>query len=180
MMGSTSAALNALATSFTADFYLPYLNPGSDELSAVRAARAATLVFGLLMVAVGTLAAYSVLNDPRLTIIPIAIGILGYTYGSLLGIFLLGMLSSRRGCDRMNVVAMAGGVIAVFFVGKVRLPGLVDFGNWMPAWWPVIAWPWYVLIGCCATLLLAAPFRTGGSPSIDENPGQGFSGRSGK
>jgi SSS family transporter len=180
MMGSTSAALNALATSFTADFYLPYLNPGSDELSAVRAARAATLVFGLLMVAVGTLAAYSVLNDPRLTIIPIAIGILGYTYGSLLGIFLLGMLSSRRGCDRMNVVAMAGGVIAVFFVGKVRLPGLVDFGNWMPAWWPVIAWPWYVLIGCCATLLLAVPFRTGGSPSIDENPGQGFSGRSGK
>jgi hypothetical protein len=80
----------------------------------------------------------------------------------------------------MNVVAMAGGVLAVFFVGKVRLPGLVDFGNWMPAWWPVIAWPWYVLIGCCATLLLAVPFRTGGSPSLDENPGQGFSGRSGK
>ena len=160
MMGSTSAALNALATSFTSDFYLPYINPGADEGTSVRAARVATLVFGLLMVGVGTLAAYSVLNDPRLTIIPIAIGILGYTYGSLLGIFLLGMLTTRRGSDATNVMAMVGGVIAVFFLGKVHLPGIIDFGHWMPSWWPQVAWPWYVLIGCSATLLLAFPFRT--------------------
>lgn len=158
MMGSTSAALNALATSFTSDFYLPYGNPDADDRTSVRAARIATLIFGLLMVVVGTLAAYSVIHDPRLTIIPIAIGILGYTYGSLLGIFLLGMLSTRLGSDKMNVVAMAGGILSVFFLGKVHLPGLVDFGKWMPAWWPEIAWPWYVLIGCSTTLLLSIIF----------------------
>lgn len=158
MMGSTSAALNALATSFTADFYLPYVNPGSDDRTSVRAARIATLVFGILMVLVGTLAAYSVLKNPHLTIIPIAIGILGYTYGSLLGIFLLGMLSGNRGNDRSNIVAMTAGIVAVFLLGKVKLPGIVDFGNWMPAWWPEIAWPWYVLIGCITTLLMAFPF----------------------
>ena len=160
MMGSTSAALNALATSFTADFYLPYLNPKADDRTSVRAARVATLVFGLLMVLIGTMAAYSVLHDPRLTIIPIAIGILGYTYGSLLGIFLLGMLSGTRGNDRANVVAMLGGIVAVFLVGKVHLPGIIDFGRWMPAWWPEVAWPWYVLIGCTATLAIALPFRS--------------------
>ncbi len=165
MMGSTSAALNALATSFTADFYLPYINPGADDRTSVRTARIATLVFGLLMVGVGTLAAYSVLKDPHLTIIPIAIGILGYTYGSLLGIFLLGMLSTRRGNDRTNVAAMLCGILAVFFLGKVHLPGIVDFGHWMPTWWPEIAWPWYVLIGCTTTLLFAAPFR---SPKLAE------------
>ena len=160
MMGSTSAALNALATSFTSDFYLPYVNPGADDRASVRAARITTLVFGLLMVVIGTLAAYSVLHDPHLTIIPIAIGILGYTYGSLLGIFMLGMLSATRGSDRMNVAAMTGGIVAVLFLGKIHLPGIVDFGVWMPSWWPLIAWPWYVLIGCAATLLLALPFRT--------------------
>jgi Na+/proline symporter len=160
MMGSTSAALNALATSFTADFYLPYLNPKANERTSVRVARVATLVFGLLMVLIGTMAAYSVLHDPRLTIIPIAIGILGYTYGSLLGIFLLGMLSGTRGNDRANVAAMLCGIIAVFFVGKVHLPGIIDFGRWMPAWWPEVAWPWYVLIGCTATLAIALPFRS--------------------
>jgi Na+/proline symporter len=159
MMGSASAALNALATSFTADFYLPYINPDADDRASVRAARIATLVFGLLMVVVGTLAAYSVLKDPHLTIIPIAIGILGYTYGSLLGIFLLGMLSTHRGNDRSNVGAMLGGMIAVFFLSKVHLPGIIDFGLWMPSWWPEIAWPWYVLIGCITTLVLAFPFR---------------------
>ena len=158
MMGSTSAALNALATSFTSDFYLPYLNPGADDRASVRAARIATLVFGLLMVVVGTLAAYSVLHDPRLTIIPIAIGILGYTYGSLLGVFLLGMLTSRLGSDKMNVVAMVGGILSVFFLGKVHLHGLIDFGQWMPNWWPEIAWPWYVLIGCTTTLFLSLIF----------------------
>jgi len=158
MMGSTSAALNALATSFTSDFYLPYVNPGADDRDSVHAARIATLVFGLLMVIVGTLAAYSVLQDPNLTIIPIAIGILGYTYGSLLGIFLLGMLTTRLGSDRLNVVAMTGGIFAVFFLGKVHLLGLIDFGKWMPSWWPEIAWPWFVMIGCSTTLLLSLIF----------------------
>jgi SSS family transporter len=179
MMGSTSAALNALATSFTADFYLPYFNPGADDRTSVRAARIATLFFGLLMVLIGTMAAYSVLHDPRLTIIPIAIGILGYTYGALLGIFLLGMLSKKRGNDRMNILAMAGGILAVFFMGKVHLPGIVDFGYWMPAWWPEIAWPWYVLIGCTVTLALAIPFRQpreNGTNQLTSSPGQGFSG----
>jgi Na+/proline symporter len=160
MMGSTSAALNALATSFTSDFYLPYINPGADGRSSVRAARIATLIFGLLMVIVGTLAAYSVLKDPKLTIIPIAIGILGFTYGSLLGVFLLGMLTTRGGSDRMNVLAMLGGIFAVFFMGKVHLPGLIDFGRWMPGWWPEIAWPWYVFIGCMTTLLLSLLFSS--------------------
>jgi hypothetical protein len=87
-----------------------------------------------------------------------AIGILGYTYGSLLGVFLLGMLTTRFGSDRLNVTAMTGGIFAVFFLGRVHLPGLVDFGWWMPSWWPQIAWPWYVLIGCSATLLLSLLF----------------------
>ena len=136
------------------------MNRGADAQASVRAARIATLIFGLLMVLVGTAAAYSVLKDPRLTIIPLAIGVLGYTYGALLGIFLLGMLTTTRGSDRTNVPAMCGGIVAVLFLGKVHLPGLVDFGRLMPSWWPVIAWPWYVLIGCLVTILLAVPFQT--------------------
>ena len=125
------------------------------------------------MFIVATGAAYTVLHT-HVTIIPLALGIVGYTYGSLLGIFLLGMLTSRLGSDRLNVAAMTGGILAVFFLGKVRLPGLIDFGRWMPAWWPVIAWPWYVLIGCTATLLLSlilpfvfSGFRRGQEFSIE-------------
>ena len=104
MMGSTSAALNALATSFTKDFYLPYFKRQESGRSAIYAARAATVVFGVLMVIVATLAAYAVLQDSKLTIIPLALQSFGYAYGSLLAVFLLGMLTKRRGRDETNVL----------------------------------------------------------------------------
>ncbi len=160
MMGSTSAALNALATSFTKDFYLPYFNRSATDQQTVFTARVATAIFGLLMVAVGTIAAYAVLEKPDLTIIPIALGVMGYTYGALLGVFLLGMLTSNRGSDRTNVVAMLLGMLAVLFLCKVNIPGVIDFGNFMPAWWPKISWPWFVLVGCTVTFLVGVLFRT--------------------
>jgi SSS family solute:Na+ symporter len=160
MMGSTSAALNALATSFTKDFYLPYINRNATDREAVFAARAATAIFGILMIAVGTVAAYSVLQKPELTIIPIAIGILGYTYGALLGVFLLGMLTRSRGSDRANVVAMSLGMLAVLILCRIEIPGLLNFSNIMPDWWPRISWPWFVLIGSTVTFAVGVLFRT--------------------
>ena len=174
MMGSTSAALNALATSFTKDFYLPYIRPGATDIQAIRAARIATAVFGVLMILVATMAANAVLQDAKLTIIPIAIGILGYTYGALVGVFLLGMLTRGRGSDRANVVGMIVGIMSVLVLCKVTMPAfdvlalvrgkLVaaqwNFGWFMPDWWPKISWPWFVFVGCAVTLSIAVLFRT--------------------
>jgi len=160
MMGSTSAALNALATSFTKDFYLPYINRNATDQQTVFTARLATAVFGALMVGVATLAAYAVLEDPTLTIIPIALGVMGYTYGALLGVFLIGMLTRTRGSDRANIVAMVLGMVAVLFVCKVNLPGVIDFGVFMPTWWPKISFPWFVLVGCTVTVSVGLLFRT--------------------
>jgi SSS family transporter len=174
MMGSTSAALNALATSFTKDFYLPYIRPGATDRQAIRAARVATAVFGVLMILVATMAANAVLQDAKLTIIPIAIGILGYTYGALVGVFLLGMLTRSRGSDGANVVGMTVGIMSVLVLCKVTMPAfdvlallrgkLVasqwNFGWFMPDWWPKISWPWFVFVGCVVTLAIALLFRT--------------------
>src|SRR5205807_9610649 len=48
-MGSLSTALNALATSFTRDWYEPYINPGSTSEQSLRAVRWATVAFSILM-----------------------------------------------------------------------------------------------------------------------------------
>jgi Na+/proline symporter len=174
MMGSTSAALNALATSFTKDFYLPYIRPGATDHQAIRAARISTAVFGILMILVATVAANAVLHDAKLTIIPIAIGILGYTYGALLAVFLLGMLTRSRGRDGVNVVAMIIGISSVLVLCKITIPAFNilalftgkivpaewNFGWFMPDWWPKIAWPWFVFVGCVVTLAISVLFRT--------------------
>lgn len=176
MMGSTSAALNALATAFIRDFYQPYFNKTSTDTQAVRAARIATAVFGLLMILVATGAAYTVLKTD-ITIIPLALGVLGYGYGSLLGVFLLGVLTKTRGHDLANVAAMLIGVGAVLVLGKVEIPlySTLDaagqevvhklrFGTLMPGWWPAIAWPYYVFIGCCATFGISVLFPSRRTP----------------
>lgn len=163
MMGSTSAALNALATSFTKDFYQPYINPNATDRQAIFAARLATSIFGVLMILIATVAAYLVLKDPKLTIIPIALGIFGYTYGALLGVFLLGMITRRRGSDLANIFAMLAGIAAVLILCKIELPVFgttLKFGWFMPAWWPKIAFSWYVFIGCVVTFSIAMLFRT--------------------
>lgn len=174
MMGSTSAALNALATSFVKDFYVPYLGgEGASDRRSVSVARVATFVFGGLMVGVATAAAYAVLQT-NITIIPLALGILGYSYGSLLAVFLLGMLTERRGSDRANVWAMLTGIVAVLVFCKVKVPAIDlgallggqlvpaewAFGGFLPDWWPAIAWPYYVLVGTIFTFGIAVMFRT--------------------
>lgn len=174
MMGSTSAALNALATSFIRDFYEPYIaRSETGGLRTVAAARWATVVFGMLMVLVATAAAYAVLRT-NITIIPLALGILGYTYGSLLGMFLLGVLTKQRGGDRMNVVGMLLGVVAVLVLCRVEVPSVDvgallrgeflpttwNFGAILPAWWPKIAWPYYVLVGTLVSMGWAVLFRS--------------------
>ena len=170
MMGSTSAALNALATAFIKDFYQPYIRPLASDRQAVAAARWATSVFGLLMIAVATLAAYTVLHT-NVTIIPLALGVLGYSYGSLLGVFLLGVLTRRRGSDGANVVAMALGIFAVLVFCKIQIPlwetvgpsGQTEmikfrFGALLPEWWPTIAWPYYVFVGSAVTFSIGILF----------------------
>ena len=173
MMGSTSAALNALATSFIRDFYQPYFNKASTDAQSIRAARIATLVFAGLMIVVATGAAYAVL-ETNITIIPLALGVLGYGYGSLLGIFLLGVLTKSRGNDIANVFSMLLGIAAVLILGKVKIPAIDplalltfqltpaewNFGFFMPAWWPAISWPYYVFIGSTVTFLLGILFKS--------------------
>src|SRR6185503_9227584 len=78
-MGSLSTALNALATSYTKDWYVPYVNPKADERSLIRATRWSTVVFSLILIVIGALTAWAVIIL-KSRIIPIVLGIFGYTY----------------------------------------------------------------------------------------------------
>src|SRR5256884_5993542 len=118
-MGSLSTAINALATSFTRDWYEPYINPGATGEQRLRAVRWATVWFSILMIVVASTTSYLVIVHPKVRIIPIGLGIYGYTYGSVLGIFLAGMLTKSRGNDRGNIIAMITGFIVVTVISDL-------------------------------------------------------------
>jgi SSS family transporter len=162
-MGSLSAALNALATSFTRDWYLPFQSGPKTEEQVLTAARKFTAVFAGLMILVAGATAYFVILHPGARIIPIALGIFGYTYGSLLGVFLLGMLTKTRGNDTGNLIAMSTGFVVVAILSNLpnELLGLAGMPTYeVPGWLPVIEFPWRIMFGTVTTFAVGAMFRT--------------------
>ena len=163
-MGSLSTALNALATSFVRDWYQPFVLRGTDERRSLRAVRWATVGFAVLLVTVSSLTSYVVLKNPGLRIIPIILGIFGYTYGSLLGVFFAGMLTRQRGADNGNLLAMAVGFVVVAILsGLPNQIAQICSGHpfyAQPTWLPVMEFPWWVMFGSVTTFLVAVCFRT--------------------
>jgi solute:Na+ symporter, SSS family len=162
-MGSLSTALNALATSFTRDWYETYINPGPTSQQSLRAARWATVAFAILMIVVASTTSYLVIVHPEVRIIPIVLGIFGYTYGSLLGVFLCGIFTKHRGSNTGNVVAMIIGFIVVAVLSGLpnHIAGL--FGRVVypqPHWLPLMEFPWWICFGTIVTFTVAALFRT--------------------
>ena len=149
-MGSLSTALNALATTATRDWYVDVFRPQAGQGEQLRAVRWLTVFFAVLLIVVGAGTAWLTVMDPTVRILPIALGIFGYTYGSLLGVFLLGMLTRNRGCDGGNVVAMLCGFTVVI---------LLEIGG-RQGWLPMIAFPWRVTVGTLATFAVGCLFRT--------------------
>ncbi len=163
-MGSLSTALNALATSFTRDWYEPYINPASTSGQSLRAVRWATVGFSVLMIVVASTTAYLVIVYPNVRIIPIVLGIYGYTYGSVLGIFLAGMLTKSRGNVFGNIIAMIIGFIVVAILSGLPNSIANIFGTKLyaqPQWLPLMEFPWWICFGTIVTFSVAILFRTG-------------------
>jgi len=162
-MGSLSTALNALATSFTRDWYEPYVNRNATSEESLRAVRWATVWFAILMIVVASTTSYLVIVHPNVRIIPIVLGIFGYTYGSLLGVFLCGMFTKRRGNNAGNIIAMIAGFIVVAILSGLpnNIAGL--FGTTVysqPSWLPVMEFPWWICFGTIVTFCTAVLFKT--------------------
>jgi SSS family solute:Na+ symporter len=162
-MGSLSTAINALATSFTRDWYEPYINPASTSEQSLRAVRWATVWFSVLMIVVASTTSYLVIVHPNVRIIPIVLGIFGYTYGSLLGVFLCGIFTNRRGNDFGNIVAMIIGFIVVAILSGLPNGIASVFGAQLyaqPGWLPVMEFPWWICFGTIVTFCVAILFRS--------------------
>jgi len=133
---------------------------------------------------VGTITAAVVVYSPHARIIPIVLGVFGYTYGSLLGIFLLGLTTKDRGTERGNLIAMLAGFLAVavwsglpwdllnavrgqsYDIGSTVIylsqHGLLTFSEGYvhpPDWLVQIEFPWRVMFGTLTTYAVAWCFR---------------------
>ncbi|PYM05082.1 MAG: hypothetical protein DMD82_12380, partial [Candidatus Rokuibacteriota bacterium] len=114
---------------------------GRSERHYLRVSRVSVVVFGLVLAVI----AYGFSFFDK--ILWLAFKIAGVTFGSLLGVFLLGLLTQRRIADRANVYAMI--VMAVVNLALLTL----SEKHVLP-----LAWSWLVIFGTAGTILLAIAF----------------------
>lgn len=140
-MSSLSSSLNSLASSTTYDLYKPYFGKGNSEADDLAMSRKFTLGWGIILsVSAVFFAVLQLEGGERPAIVELGLGIASYTYGGLLGTFLLGMFFSKPN----KTDAVIG-----FFCGLISLLFMVQgpIQNILPGEGLAIAWPLYTLVG---------------------------------
>lgn len=163
-MGSLSTALNSLATSYVRDFHFRWFGEPPSEAGKVRVLRFGTVLFAILLITVALGTAWVKAHNPSLRIIPIILGVFGYTYGSLLGVFMVGLFTKTRGNDLGNGIAMLVGFLVVGYLSGLDhgLMSTLGFQGGLPrpAWMVEIEFPWRILFGTIVTFSIAVLFKT--------------------
>jgi Na+/proline symporter len=162
-MGSLGTAMNSLATSYSRDFHFRWFSTPEDDHARVRIIKLSTVAFALVLIFVGLATAFVKAHNPALSIIGIILGSFGYTYGSLLGIFIVGLFTKTRGSEIGNVIAMIAGIIGVAWLSNLpndvwkMITGSALYGNF--SWLPVIEFPWRIMAGTVITVAVAISFK---------------------
>jgi len=150
-MSTLSSSLNALASSATYDIYAPLR--GGEEGHLLRVGRWFTLMWAMVLVGGAT-----VVRGQDTPVVELGLAIASFTYGGLLGAFLLGLLV-RRAVQRDAIIAMGVGmtvmtvvVFAGWWASLFTVVGMHGAAGALEAFAGSIAWPWHVVIGSLLTL----------------------------
>ena len=143
VMASIDAPLASLSTVFMTDLWRPFA-PAAGDGGELRLAQRCAAVFALILAA---LAALFTVSDAALSI---AFKAGGVTSGPLLGVYLLGLSTERRG--DLPVVSAWGAMVGLdLILLALSERGILPFG-----------WSWLVVLGTCGTYALAYAFTRPG------------------
>jgi solute:Na+ symporter, SSS family len=136
-MSNLSSALNALASTTVVDFYQPFLKKSKDDAGQLRASRWITVFWGL------GLTGLAILWRGVKSVLESGLTIASITQGSMLGVFLLGVLTKKAN-EKGSITGMIIGFVSMLTIWRLTK----------------IAFTWYVLIGATIT------FATGYAASL--------------
>ena len=138
VLASIDSPLSSLSSSFVTDIYRPLIKKDGDEKHYLLVSRISVACFGLLLAGIAWLCAA---GSGRM--LWLAFKINGVTAGSLLGVFLLGLLTTRIS-NKVNVLAMFASAAFAGLTLYLSEQGLAPIG-----------WSWIIVLGTVSTFTLA-------------------------
>jgi SSS family solute:Na+ symporter len=138
VLASIDSPLGSLSASFVTDIYRPLLVRGRSEAHYLLVSRAAVVAFGILLALLAW--GFSFFSG----FLWLAFKIAGVTFGSLLGVFLLGLVTKTAGADRANAVAMVIMAVVNLVLLVLSETGRIGLG-----------WSWLVILGTAGTMVLS-------------------------
>ncbi len=154
-MSTLSSSLNALASSTLFDLYQRWRGRPLEGRQSLMVSRLLTL--GWALVFVGFASLFESTDNP---VVELGLSIASFTYGGLLGAFLLGRFN-RRVSQRWAIGAflVAIGLMTLVILGvRIHPDGRLLFTLAADATGELrsLAWPWYTLLGALLTGLLGS------------------------
>ncbi len=131
-MSTLAGSMSSLSSSLMIDLYLPLSRKKLSDSQKLRTSRLFTILFGFFLI----LSAFF-FKESSQAVVETALSIASFTYGGLLGTFLLGALVKQSKQED----ALAGFVAGIFIMITVISLKLV-------------AWTWFTFTGVFATLLV--------------------------
>lgn len=136
VMASIDSPLGSLTSSFVTDIYRPLIRKGADEKHYLWVSRVCVVVFGILLAAT----AYFFSHFEKILWLAFKIG--SVTYGSLLGVFLLGLLTKRK-ANAANAAGMIFSALAMLALLILSEKKIIPLG-----------WSWLLLLGTVSTFAI--------------------------
>jgi Na+/proline symporter len=131
-LSTLAGSVSSMASSTVLDLYKPYFGKNVSPEKELKLSRLVTIGWAVLLVG----SALFFMNTTQ-TVVELALSIASFTYGGLLGTFLLGVLFKKPTQED----ALAGFVAGIFIMITVIALKLV-------------AWTWFTFVGVAATLIV--------------------------
>jgi SSS family solute:Na+ symporter len=150
-MSTLSSSINSLASSTTLDLYKPRWGRHNSPEKDLRISRLISILWGIILTGSAFFFAVLQLRSPegRPAVVELGLGIASYTYGGLLGVFVLGLLSKNLD-SRDAAIGFFAGLISLLFLvnGPIQ--------NLLPGQGLALAWPLYTLVGSTVVIIVGS------------------------
>lgn len=129
-MSTLAGSMSSLSSSFMMDIFIPLKKIKFNESKNLFISRIVSIVFGVLLI----LSALFFMESSK-AVVELALSIASFTYGGLLGMFILGLVNKRIN-QKSAIAAFVSGILVMIFVISNKL----------------VAWTWFTFTGVVITL----------------------------